>query len=61
MSFLQYNIRLVLGGTQTGNSDKQFPIFAIMLSSKEPSLYAAVRSSPYRSEIRKVSEDDNHE
>ena len=36
MSFLQYNNRLVLGGTQTGNSDRQFPIFAIMFSSKEP-------------------------
>ena len=36
MSLLQYNIMLVLGRTQTGNSDKQFPIFAIMFSSKEP-------------------------
>ena len=31
------------------------------LVQRSRSLYAAVRSSPYRSEIRKVSEDDNLE
>ena len=63
MSFFRYNIRLVLGGTQTGYSNKQFPIFAIMFSSEEPvSLRSCqILAIPIRDQegLRRRDDDDD--